>query len=501
MRTLQFKAEQLKINGMRKRFELVATPARPCRAFIDVEEARLIHFSRLHVRRGKRKHGYALGTLGFPSSSFVDRRLDSVVDICPQHASINKFLGLYVLSCIVKSKLTNGRAQMKQRNLLQSFSQSRREFLRTSCGIAGGIAAASIMPRTAWAARENEMNLYCWEGYNSDKVLDPFRKEFNTNVRAQGLISDPDAVNQLRAGDTKIWDVININNSWARTQLYPNNLIVPLDQARFRPLWDMMMPEFKWPYHWAMDQSGEHLLGMVQRVGVSGIAVNTDKISIETATNDGYQMFLSDDFKGKYGILMYDDWVIMLTCMASGFSPFTNLDEQQIAVFEKNLRKLINNAAILSDDLNAINLGLINGSIIAQFHGSVYSVSSARLDGNRNIRAIIPRGGPDGKSGVAWMELTSLVNNPELSPRGADFLEYCFRPEVCKNVAFAEGTYNPVAQMGDERVRSLFSKEELDAIQFDTFAEDVSRCADFDVIPDYAKLHDIYTAAVREREG
>jgi spermidine/putrescine transport system substrate-binding protein len=393
---------------------------------------------------------------------------------------------------------------MKQKNLLQSFSQSRREFLKQSAAVAAGIAAASTMSRSAWAARDGEMNIYCWEGYNSDKVLDPFRKEFNCNVKAQGLISDPDAVNQLRAGETKVWDIINLNNAWGRRQLFPEKLIKPLDQARFKPLWDMVLPEFKYPYYWAMSDDGANLLGMVQRFGPSGVLVNTDKISKATMEDEGYDVFLADSFKGKYAVLMYDDWVIMHVAMAAGFSPFKTLSEDQIAKFETVMRKVINNAAFLSDDMTAIAVGMINGSIVGSFPGSTYTVSAARFDGNKNLRCVIPKKGPadtGGKAGVCWMELTSTVNNPQLSPRAADFLEYCYRPEVCKRVSFAEGTYNPVTQMGDKRVMALYAKEELDAIQFDTLDEDMARCADFDIIPSYSKLHDIFSNAVRERKA
>jgi spermidine/putrescine transport system substrate-binding protein len=393
---------------------------------------------------------------------------------------------------------------MQRKNLLQSFSQSRREFLQQSAAITASIAAASTMSSKAWAARDGEMNIYCWEGYNSDKVLDPFRKEFKCEVKAQGLISDPDAVNQLRAGDTKIWDIINLNNAWGRRQLYPESLIKPLDEARFKPLWDMVMPQFKWPYYWAMSDDGKNLLGMVQRFGPSGVLVNTDKISKKTAEDEGYDVFLADGFKGKYAVLMYDDWVIMHAAMAAGMSPFRKLSDAEIAKFETVIRKVINNAAFLSDDMTAIAVGMINGSIVGSFPGSTYTVSAARFDGNKNLRCVIPKKGPPdaaGKPGVCWMELTSTVNNPQLSPRAADFLEYCYRPETCKRVSFAEGTYNPVTQMGDKRVMSLFNKEELYAIQFDTLDEDMSRCSDFDIIPNYPKLHEIFAAAVRERKA
>lgn len=391
---------------------------------------------------------------------------------------------------------------MKRKNLLQSFSQSRREFLKTSAMLSAGVAASGLMSSAAYAARDKEMNIYCWEGYNSDKVLDPFRREFDCDVKAQGLISDPEAVNQLRAGDTKVWDIINLNNAWGRKQLYPEGLITPLDKAKFEPLWDMMIPEFKWPYKWAMSDDGENLLGMIQRYGPSGMLINTDKVSAATLEDEGYDLMLSDDFKGKYAVLMYDDWVIMHVAIAAGFSPFREITDDELAKYETLMRKLINNAAFLSDDMNAINLGMINGSIEGSFPGSVYTVSAARLDGNPNLRCVVPNKGPEelgGKAGVRWMELTSLVNNPQLSPRGEDFLEYCYRPETCKNVSFAEGTYNPVGQMGDPRVMALFSSEELDAFQYDTLEADMDKCTDFDIIPDYAKLHEIFSAAVREK--
>jgi spermidine/putrescine transport system substrate-binding protein len=90
------------------------------------------------------------------------------------------------------------------------------------------------------------------------------------------------------------------------------------------------------------------------------------------------------------------------------------------------------------------------------------------------------------------------VNNPNPSTLAADFLEYVQGPEVAKRVAFAEGTYNPVAQMGNEKCFSLFDKEELDAIQWDTLEEEMAGSIDFDVNPDYDEMYKIYLAAKRK---
>ena len=39
-----------------------------------------------------------------------------------------------------------------------------------------------------------------------------------------------------------------------------------------------------------------------------------------------------------------------------------------------------------------------------------------------------------------------------------------------------------------------FDRRELDAIQWETLDDDLSRCADFDINPDYAAMHPIYAA-------
>ena len=91
--------------------------------------------------------------------------------------------------------------------------------------------------------------------------------------------------------------------------------------------------------------------------------------------------------------------------------------------------------------------------------------STIGFDGATNARGITPRSGPvDGKGGVVWIELTSAVNNPDPSNLAEDFLEFVQKPEISKAVAFTEGTYNPVSQMGSDKVMSLFDKEYINSL-------------------------------------
>ena len=379
---------------------------------------------------------------------------------------------------------------------------NRRNFLQTSGTFALAAAYGGSFANVANAARSDELNIYCWEGYNSDDVLDPFRRETGATVRAEGLTSDPDAVNRLRAGETKVWDLINLNNPWAREMMWPEGLIKEIPRDRFEPMFDKMMPEFHPPYEWAMDKTGEHLLGMTQRFGPFNFVVNTNKISRTMAEDEGFNIFLDPAMKGKYGILTYDNWNIYHMCVAAGVDPFKVHTKAEIAAFAAACKQIFSGAKLLTDDLVAMNLALINGEIDAYFTGGTYTASPARYDGAKQVRGITPKSGPmDGKGGIVWIELTSVVNNPNPSTIAEDFLAYVQRPEVSKKVAFAEGTYNPVTQMGSADVMAQFDKDELDAIQWDTLAEEMANSTDYDINPDYAEMYDIYSATKREREG
>ena len=71
------------------------------------------------------------------------------------------------------------------------FNQTRRNFLKSSAMMAGGAALGGLAGlRSARADRSKELNILCWEGYNSAQVLDPFRESkgatVTSGVRAQG---------------------------------------------------------------------------------------------------------------------------------------------------------------------------------------------------------------------------------------------------------------------------------------------------------------------------
>jgi spermidine/putrescine transport system substrate-binding protein len=367
---------------------------------------------------------------------------------------------------------------------------------------AGAVAFAGPMAgmqRAAAQDRAKELNILCWEGYNSAQVLDPFRTAQGATVKAESLTNDPTMINRLRAGETNVWDLINVNNPWARKVMMPEKLIKPLDRTVFEPFFDKMLPDFKAPYRWAMSDDGKDLLGMAQRFGPYSFVVNTNKISRATAEDQGWNLWNDAANDGKYGILESDDWNVFCIFMVAGINPFKVHTPEELAKFDETAKRVFKGAKLIGD-IATMNQALVSGEIDFHMTGGTYSVSPARADGHPELRGITPKSGAiDGKGGISWIEITSTVNNPNLSPLATEFLKYVQAPDIAHVVAFAEGTFNPVSQMGNPECFSRFTKEELDAIQWDSLEEEMARSAEYDIVPDYDKALDLMTAAKRAR--
>ncbi|WP_229774848.1 hypothetical protein, partial [Vibrio parahaemolyticus] len=152
-----------------------------------------------------------------------------------------------------------------------------------------------------------------------------------------------------------------------------------------------------------------------------------------------------------------DDWNVFDIFLVAGINPFIEHTPAQMAKFPETANAVFKCAKMIGD-ASSPNQAMISGEIALSMPGGTYSGSPARADGFPEIRGITPLRGPvDGKGGVSWVEITSLVNNPNLSPLANDFLKYVQEPEIAHRVAFAEGTFNPVSQMGNPECFKLLT--------------------------------------------
>ena len=102
--------------------------------------------------------------------------------------------------------------------------------------------------------QQRDLALLTWDAYADPDLMNLWRARTGNSIRYEIHVSDPTSVNRLRAGETAVWDFVNLNNPWARKQLWPAGLIRDLPRERFEPLYEKMFEKFAPPYHWAMSQ-------------------------------------------------------------------------------------------------------------------------------------------------------------------------------------------------------------------------------------------------------
>lgn len=334
-----------------------------------------------------------------------------------------------------------------------------------------------------------DLNVLCWEGYDYPALLEPFGREHGVDVRGEAHVTDAGAVARVIGGEAGRWDIVNLNNPFVRDVLHPQGLIRELDRARFSPHVAGWLPQFSDLYQWGQSANGDALIGICQRFGPFNLVVNSDRVSRTSAEDQGYHLVDDPRHAGHFGILAYDDFNVFHICIGAELDPFTPKSDEDLAIFSKTARRWFDGAAIVTADHVAMNRALVAGEIDFYLSGGVFSASQARLDGHHNIRAITPNHGPiDGKGGIVFAEITSVLVS-EASPELAeDFLDYLLRPDVAVSIALSEGTVNPVVQMADPSVMAAFGADHLAAIQWESLEEEISRCAHYRVAPSYDAL-------------
>lgn len=341
------------------------------------------------------------------------------------------------------------------------------------------------------------MNLLCWEGYEADSVLGRFAHSRNIKTNAQTLLSDAGTAHALLHGGFSKWDVLNINNPWVRDFLCHHQMIRTLDEHRFGNTLSNLLPEFDRLSHWARDDNG-NIIGVCQRFGAFNFVVNTRQIDRASAEDQGFN--LANDRTQRFGILTYDDFNLFHICLGAGLNPFNRLDDDALDLFSRTANDWFDRAMLVTDDHLLLNRSLVKGDIDFYISGGVYTVSEARLSGYDYLRAITPTNGCiDGRGGIVFAEITSVLEHPQTSAHAVDFLEYITQPDVALQIATTAKTLNPVAQMGDPAVLGKFSKQQLDAIQWDTLSAEIERCAMYRIPPSHADLHNRLTTA-RDRQ-
>ncbi|WP_045835610.1 hypothetical protein [Hyphomicrobium sp. 99] len=326
-----------------------------------------------------------------------------------------------------------------------------------------------------------------WEGYASGTFSSAFLRTSGFTLTGEDHLSD-DAASRKILAERGSWDIVNINTPFVRDVLHPAGVIRPLSR-RFSDRINGLKPPFS-RFEAAVRDTDNQLIGLPQRFGPFNLVVNQKGLSVATARDEGFRLAMEPSLKNRFGVLKYDDFNVMHIAIAAGLNPFVRMDEASLSVFCAAARTILQSARLITGDHHRMNAALAAGEIDFYISGGTYTASPARLAGLLQVQAVTPERGPiDGKGAVAFVEVNALLKDGRAVPGAAEaFLDFIASAVGAKAAALAAGACNPVVQMSDPAVRDLFSRSELKAMQWDDLEEDLSYCADYAIMPDYANL-------------
>ncbi len=340
------------------------------------------------------------------------------------------------------------------------------------------------------------VNIRCWEGYERKEFVGAYERENGVTVNAKPLLSDFDTATELLTKPHSRPDVLNINNAYIARFLRPAGVICSLDQRDFGQYLEGLLPAFGDLRKWCID-ADDQIVGLPQRFGPFNLVVNTKRISLQSARDQGFHLADDPDFSNRFAILAYEDFNLFHLCLACELNPFEKLTANEIEQVKTKASMWCQHAALISDDHLVLNQKLIEGEIDFYLSGGIYTAGIARLAGHGEIVAVTPNSGPvQGKGGIAFAEINSLVDRVDRSETlqqvSLQFLHYLMRPESALLAAFTPTTCNPVAQMNNKAVFSQLTKRQLSAIQWESLEQDMSRCAHYNIMPDHDELLKIW---------
>lgn len=341
-----------------------------------------------------------------------------------------------------------------------------------------------------------KFSLYCWEGYESPEILGRFSEAHQLAVTVENLTSDAEAASRVIDGHTVQPSVLNINNPFPRRRLFPAKRIRTLEHQTLDE-WNVgTLPWTASLCDWAYGDSGE-LIGIPQRFGPFNFVINTKRISRDLAENEGFYLLGDPASAPSYGVLVFPEFNVFHIALSSGLNPFRSLSREEKDRFEHQAQQWFNYARYISDDNHKLNKRLADQSIDMIASAGMFSSGYLRREGFNEIYCVTPATGPmKGKGGIGFVELNTVpVDTPSYS-HSIDFLNMILTPDIARHVISNPINCNPIVQMGDSRIYNALSVELLDTLQWDTLEEDLARCVEYDLPPDFDQLLAIVKSVV-----
>lgn len=292
--------------------------------------------------------------------------------------------------------------------VIPSERRTRREFLKTTAVVGGGILATPYLSRLAFAA-PTELTMLAWYGHAEPDVVAEFEAENNVKFKPKYYTGGDNMLGLIAQSPPGTFDIILSDAEYVQ-QLNAAGYIEELDPKDYA--FDEFFPEFQqFPGHW---QDGK-LYSVITRFGFLGVAYNTEAITEKEAST--YKVYWDEKLKGKVG---HFDWHLpnlgQISLLNGNASPY-DIDEaawEKVQEVTKTLRPQIGGFF----DYGGTFSSLQNGQMLVMA-GIGDWITGALEKGGAKVRSVIPEEG-----GLQFTESFSIGKGSQKADLAKKWIQY-----------------------------------------------------------------------------
>ncbi|MFD1330106.1 extracellular solute-binding protein [Mycoplana ramosa] len=292
--------------------------------------------------------------------------------------------------------------------VIPSERRTRREFLKSTAVVGGGILATPYLSRLAFAA-PTELTMLAWYGHAEPDVVAEFEAENNVKFKPKYYTGGDNMLGLIAQSPPGTFDLILSDAEYVQ-QLNAAGYIEELDPKDYA--FDEFFPEFQqFPGHW---QDGK-LYSVITRFGFLGVAYNTEAITEKEAST--YKVYWDEKLKGKVG---HFDWHLpnlgQISLLNGNPSPY-DIDEaawEKVQEVTRSLRPQIGGFF----DYGGTFSSLQNGQMLVMA-GIGDWITGALEKGGAKVRSVIPEEG-----GLQFTESFSIGKGSQKADLAKKWIQY-----------------------------------------------------------------------------
>ncbi|WP_231501432.1 extracellular solute-binding protein [Oceanivirga salmonicida] len=263
---------------------------------------------------------------------------------------------------------------------------------------------------------KNTLNIYTWESFIPDKVIENFEKETGIKVNVSFYDTNDILMAKLLSGASDQYDIVSPSTDFIEVMI-KQNLLEKLDKSKLGKTFDNLDTDGLKLYEYSRNYDDGLNYSIPYGYFATGITVNTSVVGKNYPKD--LTIFLDEKYKGSMTLLDDGRELIGMTLQHLGYSSDSS-DDKELNEAKELLIKMKKNIAKF--DVAIYGKGLATGEFVVS-HGYPDVFYEIEPSEESKFDYFLPKGA------MMYIDNMAILKDSKNKENAYKFLEYLYRPE------------------------------------------------------------------------